>query len=100
MERKEEPDRRVGASPDRAAPGRPGPGTAPPGGRRPLLGTFARGGSLPQIRRVFGLAGLLFGAWFGWEIGRLLSLFAGILCTLVTAGVGWSVARRYAERNY
>ncbi len=55
---------------------------------------------MPQIRRVFGLAGVLFGAWIGWELGSLLSLFAGILSALVTAGVGWSVARRYAERNF
>jgi hypothetical protein len=55
---------------------------------------------VPQIRRIFGLAGVLFGAWIGWELGRPISLFAGLLATLVTAGVGWSVARRYAERNF
>lgn len=55
---------------------------------------------MPQIRRAFGLAGLMVGAWIGWEVGSLLSLFTGILSALVAAGASWSVARRYAERNF
>lgn len=55
---------------------------------------------MPQIRRIFSLAGLLVGAWLGWQVGSLVSLFVGLVTTFVTAGVGWSVARRYAERNF
>lgn len=55
---------------------------------------------MPQVRRILSLAGVLVGAWIGWELGSLISLFAGILATFVTAGVGWSVGRRYAERNF
>lgn len=55
---------------------------------------------MPQIRRAFSLAGLLLGAWIGWEAGSVLSLFAGIVASLVGGGVGWSVGRRYAERNF
>lgn len=55
---------------------------------------------MSQLRRAFSLAGGLLGAWIGWEAGSLVSLFVGLVSTLVTAGVGWSIGRRYAERNF
>lgn len=55
---------------------------------------------MPQIRRLLAFLGIMLGAWFGWELGSLLSTYTGIVASLVLSGVGWSVGRRYAERNF
>lgn len=59
-----------------------------------------RGGTVPQLRRLFSILGVLLGSWIAWELGSLVSRYVGIVATLVGGGVGWSVGRRYAERNF
>lgn len=55
---------------------------------------------MPQLRRLFSILGVLLGSWIAWELGSLVSRYVGIVATLVGGGVGWSVGRRYAERNF